>query len=211
MGLKIIIRLSGIFPTAVKSRLYDGRSVQMRSLSIIPNTITFFRIIGTAALIFVAPFTAVFYVIYTICGITDILDGALARALKCKSELGARLDSIADLLFYAVMIVKILPELIKLLPVILWVVIALTVLLRIASYTLAAVKYKRFASMHTYLNKLSGAAIFIVPYFVKLPSALPICITVTAIAVLAAIEEFSIHLSQKNYRKDIKTVLDIIR
>ena len=109
------------------------------------------------------------------------------------------------------MIVKILPELIKLLPVILWVVIALTVLLRIASYTLAAVKYKRFASMHTYLNKLSGAAIFIVPYFVKLPSALPICITVTAIAVLAAIEEFSIHLSQKNYRKDIKTVLDIIR
>ncbi len=183
----------------------------MKSLSIIPNTVTLLRIIGTAALIFVAPFTSAFYVIYTLCGVTDILDGTLARALKCKSELGARLDSIADLLFYAVMILKIMPKLSEVLPTALWVVIVLTFLLRVASYILAAMKYKLFVSMHTYLNKLSGASIFIVPYFVTGPSALPVCIAVTAVAVFAAVEEFIIHLSQKQYRRDIRTLFDFIK
>ncbi len=183
----------------------------MKSLSAIPNTVTLLRIIGTATLLFVAPFSVAFYVIYTLCGFTDILDGTLARALKCKSELGARLDSIADLVFYAVMILKIMPELSAVLPPALWAVIVLTFLLRVVSYIVAAIKYKLFVSMHTYLNKLCGACIFIVPYFITGPSALPVCIAVTAVAVFAAVEEFVIHLSQKQYRRDIRTLLDFIK
>ncbi len=183
----------------------------MRSLSIIPNTVTILRIIGAAALIFTMPFSLEFFVIYTICGITDILDGSLARLLKCKSELGSKLDSVADLLFYTVMIFKIFPELLKLLPTALWVVIVLTFLLRIVSYCLAALKYKLFASMHTYLNKISGASMFFVPYFVKSSSALPVCVAVTAIAAAAAIEEFSIHATQKYYRKDTRSFINCVK
>lgn len=183
----------------------------MHSLSVIPNTVTALRIIGTAALIFISPFTPWFYAVYTACGITDILDGSLARLLKCKSELGSRLDSIADLLFYAVMIVKILPELLSILPTALWIVIAMTVLLRGVSYIVAAVKYRLFASMHTYLNKLSGASVFIVPYFVTRSAALPVCIAVTAVAVFAAVEEFVIHITQKKYRRDVKSLLECIK
>ncbi len=181
----------------------------MKPISVIPNTITSLRILGTVILLFIEPFSLPFFVIYTLCGITDILDGMFARLLKCKSELGARLDSIADMMFYAVMIFKILPELISLLPVFVWIMIALTVLIRIISYSTAAIKYKRFASLHTYMNKAAGLAVFIVPYFVNLPPALFICIAVTLIAMTATIEEFIIHVTQKDYRKDVKSILHL--
>lgn len=181
----------------------------MKPLSLIPNCVTFLRIVGTLALVLFTPFSVPFFAVYTLCGLTDILDGALARLLRCKSDLGARLDSIADLLFYAVMIFKILPELTRILPLEVWVMIFATVILRAVTYTVAAVKFRCFASLHTYMNKLTGVAVFIVPYFVRLPAALPICIAVTLIALLASVEEFLIHLTQRNYRKGLKTILCI--
>ena len=61
-----------------------------------------------------------FYVVYTFGGLTDAVDGTVARKLKLESEFGAKLDSVADLLFYAVMLLKLLPHLIRLLPAWLW-------------------------------------------------------------------------------------------
>ena len=42
--------------------------------------------------------------IYTFAGLTDVLDGWLARKTGRASEFGARLDSVADLLFYSVLL-----------------------------------------------------------------------------------------------------------
>ena len=192
-----------------KLRSQGGKS--MKSLTVIPNSVTALRLIGTLALLLFTPFSIPFFIVYTVCGLTDILDGALARLLRCKSDLGARLDSIADLLFYAVMIFTIMPELTRILPLGVWIIIFTTVLLRAVTYTLAAFKYHRFASLHTYMNKLTGAAVFIVPYFVRLPAALPICIAVTVVALLASVEEFLIHLTQSRYRKGLKTIFDLKR
>ena len=73
------------------------------------DMITLVRIAGTMALIFLRPLSAIFYWIYTLAGVTDALDGWIARKTKTASEFGARLDSIADLFFYAVMLVRIFP------------------------------------------------------------------------------------------------------
>ena len=71
-----------------------------------PNICTMLRIVGTVGLLLIRPLTLPFYLLYTFCGITDVLDGTIARATNSTSEFGARLDGIADLIFYAVMIVK---------------------------------------------------------------------------------------------------------
>lgn len=76
-----------------------------------PNFITFLRIIGALWLCFIRPFTTAFYVVYTICGISDMLDGWVARMTGSAGEFGAKLDSIADLLFYSVMLLRIFPAL----------------------------------------------------------------------------------------------------
>ena len=86
----------------------------------LPNYITFCRIIGSILLLFLKPFSIAFFAIYSICGISDLLDGYIARSTKTTSEFGAKLDSIADLSFYAVMFLKIFPTLIDTLPLWLW-------------------------------------------------------------------------------------------
>ena len=65
----------------------------------IANFITVLRMAGTGMLLFTAPLTPAFYLLYTLCGVTDALDGIIARATKTASAFGARLDSIADLMF----------------------------------------------------------------------------------------------------------------
>ena len=84
---------------------------RFRIISAIPNFITSLRIVGTASLFLIDPLSELFYLIYTLSGLSDAVDGWVARATKTTSELGSKLDTAADLLFYAVMIIRIFPEL----------------------------------------------------------------------------------------------------
>ena len=174
----------------------------------IPNCISMLRIAATLCLLFVSTFSPVFYVVYTFTGLTDVLDGWIARKTGAVTELGARLDSIADLFFYTVMLIRIFPVLWTILPVQIWYTVGGILFLRIMSYIVAAIKFHKFASLHTYLNKLTGALVFVVPYVIRFPMAVPICWGVCAIALLASGEELLIHLCRKTYRADMKSLLE---
>ena len=128
----------------------------MKKCITVPNCITASRILGAILLIFTASFSMPFYIIYTICGFSDAIDGLVARAMKSESEFGAKLDSVADLIFYSVLLVKIFPFLWKNLPKVIWIAVAAIILTRIGAYLAACIKYKKFASIHTYANKLTG-------------------------------------------------------
>lgn len=167
--------------------------------SSIPNLISVLRILGTAAMLFAEPFTPVFFVLYTVCGMTDVLDGAIARATNSTSELGAKLDSAADLLFYAVMLVRIFPVLWVRLPRSIWLIVGAAVVIRVISYTFVALRYHRFSSLHTPLNKLTGLMVFAVPYLISLPIAVPGCFTVAITAFLSSAQELFLHLRNQTY------------
>ncbi|MDD6095079.1 MAG: CDP-alcohol phosphatidyltransferase family protein [Clostridia bacterium] len=175
----------------------------------VPDIISALRIGGAVILMFTAPLSLSFFIVYTLTGISDALDGTIARKTGNVSEFGSLLDSIADLLFYAVMLIRFLPVLYETLPVQILYCAAAILVLRLSAYITAAVKYRRFASLHTYMNKLTGAAVFSVPYVISLPIALPVCTAVCVIAALASGEELLIHLCGKGYNSDIKTVFQI--
>ena len=172
----------------------------------IANFITVLRIVGTGGLLFITPITTSFYILYTLCGITDALDGAIARKTKTTSALGAKLDSVADLLFYGVMLWKLVPLLWDKLPTTVWYLTGFVLLTRIASYIAAAVKYKTFASLHTVLNKLTGLLVFLLPYFMAQPFFTVYCLITLIAAGIASIEELIIHLSGKGYHPDRKII-----
>ena len=176
-------------------------------LAILPNILTIFRICGSISLIFLKPLAIAFFMVYTLSGISDVLDGWIARRYHVTSELGTKLDTIADFAFYTVMLLKILPLLKELLPREIWLFVSVIILVRIISYSLAAVKYHRLSTLHTYLNKLTGITLFFVPYFIKLPFGDIICIIACAVAGIAAVEELIIHLSSKNYDSSKKSLL----
>lgn len=170
------------------------------------NCITSVRIVGTALMILTAPLSLAFFIVYTICGLSDALDGWVARKYNIVTSFGSRLDSMADLFFYIVMIVKILHILWKLVPVWFWYVLGGIVALRIASYVTAAIKFRRFASLHTRMNKICGLLVFATPCFLALPFAGAYCCFVVLFGTAASLEELAIHLTRSEYRENHKAL-----
>ena len=179
----------------------------MKKLRISANTITALRIAGTIGLVFLTPFSTAFFAVYALTGVTDVLDGWVARRTHTATAGGAMLDSVADLFFYSVMLLKLRYSLWELLPRSIWWAVGAILLIRLCAYGTAAVKYRRWASLHTYLNKLTGAAVFLLPFFLRTPVAAVYGWTVCGIAAAASIEEWLIHCGHESYASNVKTIL----
>lgn len=67
----------------------------------VANILTGFRILGSILLLFFPVFSEAFYSIYLLCGFSDMIDGTIARKTNSASELGAKMDTVADLVFVA--------------------------------------------------------------------------------------------------------------
>ena len=170
------------------------------------DTITSVRMAASLLLLFLPLRSAWFLTVYTLAGLTDALDGWLARKTGTASDFGARLDSMADLLFYGVMLVRFFPILWQTLPREIWYAIAGILLVRLAAYGTAAIKYHRFASLHTWLNKLTGAAVFLLPYVLVISTGVVYSWSVCALAFSASLEELAIHLFRPDYRANRKSI-----
>lgn len=163
------------------------------------NCITCLRLAACAFLVFLPLDSAGFIGVYTLAGLTDALDGWLARKTGTASEFGAKLDSVADLVFYGVMLLRLFPVLRRTLPGEIWYAVAVVVLVRLAAYAVAAIKYHRFAALHTRMNKLTGGAVFLLPYVLAVSPGVKYSWVVCALALAASMEELAIHLSNPGY------------
>lgn len=171
------------------------------------DTCTSIRIVFSFVLLILPIASNRFLVTYTIIGLTDVLDGWLARKAGTASEFGAKLDSIADLLFYGILLLRLFPCLWESLPAAVWYVVAVILFVRVLAYTTAAVKYHRFASLHTWLNKLTGGVVFLLPYVLAVSTGIAYSWAVCFLALAASLEELMIHLCHDEYRADRKTFL----
>ena len=151
------------------------------------NLITSCRILFSLLLLFFPALSPGFYGLYLAAGLSDMLDGFVARRTNSASPLGAKLDSMADIVFLAVCLVKLLPVLA--LPVWLWVWVGLIALLRLVNVVSGFVRRKKLVLLHTRANKLTGALLFLLPLslgFLNIAyTAAPLC----ALASFAAIQE----------------------
>lgn len=183
----------------------------MKKYLTIPNLLTVFRMLGTAALAFLPPLTVPFFALYLICSATDIADGVIARKTGAVSDFGARLDSVADILFYAVILLRLFPTLRGILSVQVWWLAGAALAFRLCAYLAAACRYRRFAALHTYLNKCTGALLFALPLLLLTPAAVPISFAVCVMGVLASAEELCLHLCSPAYDANVKSLLCLLR
>lgn len=162
----------------------------------IANIITISRILFSLCLFILSPYSALFAGLYFLCGVTDVLDGFIARKLHTESKTGELLDSIADLLFAAAYAVKILPLLC--ISAWIWVWIVLIAAEKIWGILQRGKKEQRFYIAHSFANKLTGVLIFFLPMTVRLINIKYSAIVVCAAATFAATEELF------EYRKALK-------
>ena len=151
----------------------------------IPNILSALRLLGAVCLLLSDPAGAAFWVIYGLCGISDMVDGYLARRLHAESKTGAMLDSVADICFVACCAIRLLPVL--QIPTWLWIWAGLIVFIKMSNQISALVVHKRLCFPHTFANKLTGLLLFLsVP--LTFWSVIPIAI-VAGVATIAAIQE----------------------
>ena len=137
-----------------------------RLKKLIPNLLTFLRILGAAALLLLAPLELPFLVVYTFCGFSDILDGFLARRWKLSSSAGALLDSIADFLLTAILLIIFIPYFGWPGWILVW--IASIALVRISALIVCRIRFRQSAFLHTVSNKITGITLFCFPFLLWL-------------------------------------------
>ena len=151
----------------------------------LPNVISVLRIAGSLGLLFCDAAGWLFWVLYALCGISDMVDGWLARKLHVETKAGAVCDSVSDIVFVACCAIRLLPVLE--IPVWLCIWAGVIVFIKMVNQVSALAVFKRFCFPHTWANKLTGFLLFLtVPTMFW--SMIPISI-VAALATFAAVQE----------------------
>ena len=153
----------------------------------LPNAISALRFLGAVCVLFFGVESCAFWVIYFLCGLSDMADGYLARKLGCESKVGAMLDSLADLVFVVCCCFKLIPAVEF--PKWLWIWGGVIVATKIINQISALVMYKKCIFPHTIANKVTGILLFVgAPLTVFLESTVPIII-IAVVATFSAIQE----------------------
>lgn len=166
----------------------------------IPNILTLMRITGAVLLLFIKPLSALFFIIYLICGASDALDGYIARKTNSTTPFGASLDSVADAIFIGAILCVFLPVLQFSWWIICW--IGIIALIRIGSLVTGWLKYRALAFIHTYANKATGLMLFCFPFLYSLFGLTVTASLLCALASFSALEELAINLQSKELSRD---------
>lgn len=188
----------------------DKTETKPQSRFNLPNTLSVVRIFGSVILVFLAVVgqTFGFVGLYVALGITDLIDGPLARWMKQESRTGAKLDSIADILLTCALIAGVC--------LLQWNWIAAEwywFILPATSYAVVLVvsftKFQRFPALHTLAAKINHFLVAVAGLSVLLNiSIVPlriVCIT----TLLANIESVGILLRLRNWQTDVSSLLHL--
>ena len=171
----------------------------------IPNIISFSRIILSLSMLLFEPLTLEFFIVICLCGITDFLDGYLARKYNLVSEFGSHLDSLGDFAFIVSLVVSFLLYY-ELKPwMIAWIIILAAI--RLLAMIIGYVRYKKFTSVHSYINKAAGFIVYFLPFMVLLLGFDLTFILFCALYTISGIEYVIINAYSKEYRTDFTCIL----
>jgi phosphatidylglycerophosphate synthase len=129
----------------------------------IPNALSFFRLFGSPFLLPLSQAANQLWVVvwFVLLGLSDALDGALARRWNQTSDYGSKLDAVADLVFYpcsAVVLAVLFPAYLS--PNLPYVYVTLTALA--GALLISRIRCGRIIMLHTHVSRYSGVLLFVV-------------------------------------------------
>ena len=128
------------------------------------NILTGIRILCGILILYFPAFSGWYYCFYLIGGLTDAIDGTVARKMGEASDFGSKFDTVADFIFAAAVVIKIIQAVYIPVWLIIW--IAIIALIKIGCHIAGYIKYHKFQTVHSLLNKVCGGIAFIVPLFI---------------------------------------------
>ena len=153
----------------------------------IANSITISRILFSLLMLLFPVLSPKFYICYLAAGLTDMVDGTVARLLGTNSKFGETLDTVADLVFVLIALYRIVPEL--KLSVGIWIWIGLIAVIKVINAILGFALQKRFVPVHSIPNKITGTVLYILPLTMPVIDIKYSAIVACAVATFSAIHE----------------------
>jgi CDP-diacylglycerol--glycerol-3-phosphate 3-phosphatidyltransferase len=172
----------------------------------IPNILSMLRIILSLVLIIIMPFQIAFVIVYITIGITDVLDGLIARRFGYESDLGAKLDSGADFIFYCILGLVLLKLFSSILGIEHIAALIVIIFIRLMNMLLSKLKYKKVVFVHTIANKISGAAVFLMPLLYFLIENGTVVWAIFGIVFISAAEELFITIKYREPNLNRKSI-----
>lgn len=176
-------------------------SVRLR----IPDVLSVSRVILSLFLLLLEPLSDGFLILYTVCCLTDVIDGRIARYQDDLSPTGQSLDSICDAVLVLILLICIIPHLPWEDWMVLW--IAAIAAIRLIGLGIGSGRYGKMAFVHTYLNKASGFLMFLTPFLLRIFDLSIVVIVVCGIATVSALEYTYINATRDELDQDFKGIL----
>lgn len=151
------------------------------------NLLTLARMALSLTLLCFPAFSAAFYILFVLAGLTDAFDGWVARKTGTASEFGSRLDTAADFVFVAACMIKLLPA-VELPPYLLiWTAVIAGI--KLVNLLSGFAVHRHFVVAHTALNRITGGLLFVLPMTIPFADLRYSGGIVCVAATLAAIQE----------------------
>ncbi|MCL2764666.1 MAG: CDP-alcohol phosphatidyltransferase family protein [Treponema sp.] len=188
--------------------MYINKEGEKNNIINIPNLLSLLRFILSFSLLFIWDIKYLLFSIILLCGLTDIIDGFIAKKLNQKTVIGAWLDSIADFTFYIILTLCALFYESDILMELKYYVIIITSI-KIISIIICLIKYRKFGFLHTLGNKITGIILFInICVFILFNKN--IIFIGLCISIIFSIEELIINIIGKKYNENVKGIFEII-
>ena len=171
----------------------------------IPNVLSFLRLIAIIPLLILTPLELPFMIVYVAGGLSDMLDGPIARKFNVTSQFGAALDGLADLLFLFTVLFRIGP-LIEFSNW-LWIWIGIAIAAKLLASVIGYMRHKEIIFLHTYFGKFFMFNLFLFPMYYLFLSADLILITLLVFVTVVITEDIYINSTSKEVNLDHKGIL----
>ena len=151
----------------------------------------------------------VFLVMFIIIGVTDKLDGTIARYLNQTSHLGAKLDTMADMVFYPLITIwlyRFAPEVVDGW----WTLVYLLAGLFFAKMILGKIKFGEIPVFHTIGGKTFAASLFFFMIVAILSpyTAAKVFPVLCVIGYVNQLEEMYIFMTREKVDENIRSAFD---
>ena len=194
----------------------DNNNFELSQLKTIPNMLSVSRLILIPAMAIPCFFINdesqarfIFLVMFILIGVTDKLDGTLARYLNQTSHLGAKLDTMADMVFYPLITVWLYRFADKVVDG-WWNLVYLLIGLFFTKMVLGKIKFGEIPVFHTIGGKTFAASLFFFMIIAILypETAAQIFPILCVIGYVNQLEEMYIFMTREKVDENIKSVFD---
>lgn len=147
-------------PAAAAGRLL----LRHRGWGNLPNILSYVRMVLSLWMLVVTPLESAFFVLFTLAGFSDLVDGPLARRLDVADRFGTLVDSVADLLLIVVVAIRVGPAIDP--PGFIVVVVAAILAFKLLTWAIVWLRTGWPTVLHTPIHRLTGGLAFLSVYVI---------------------------------------------